>query len=181
MARRLSTRDQAAIRLRLYRPRHAPCRCDALVLVTGRIPDDALYHELSATLPSRHTERIGDCLAPSHIADAVFSGHRFAREFDEPLTRLRSAGKGQSHDTASIAPTSPPARTPGALQQRPWKQFTLPYRPIEVMSADHAEAIHDTALTILEEIGMKVLEPRARGYYASAGANDRGRRGARAL
>jgi oligopeptide transport system ATP-binding protein len=25
--------------------------------------------------------RIGDCFNPSHIADAVFSGHRFAREF----------------------------------------------------------------------------------------------------
>jgi trimethylamine--corrinoid protein Co-methyltransferase len=54
-----------------------------------------------------------------------------------------------------------PQRIPGALQQRPWKQFTLPYRPIEVLSADQVEAIHDTALTILEEIGMKVLEPRA--------------------
>ncbi len=64
-----------------------------------------------------------------------------------------------------------PARTPGALQQRPWKQFTLPYRPIEVLSADQVEAIHDTALTILEEIGMKVLEPRARALFGAAGAS----------
>ncbi len=28
--------------------------------------------------------RIGDCLAPGTIASAVFSGHKFAREFDEP-------------------------------------------------------------------------------------------------
>lgn len=61
-------------------------------------------------------------------------------------------------------------RTKGALQQRPWKQFTLPYRPIEVLSADHVEAIHQTGLTILEEIGMKVLEPRALALYRSAGA-----------
>ncbi len=27
--------------------------------------------------------RIGDCLAPSSIADAVYSGHRFAREFGD--------------------------------------------------------------------------------------------------
>jgi dimethylamine/trimethylamine dehydrogenase len=27
---------------------------------------------------------IGDCLAPGTIASAVFSGHKFAREFDEP-------------------------------------------------------------------------------------------------
>ena len=49
---------------------------------------------------------------------------------------------------------SRPQRIPGALQQRPWKQFTLPYRPIEVLSADQVEAIHDAALTILEEVGM---------------------------
>jgi len=63
-----------------------------------------------------------------------------------------------------------PQRIPGALQQRPWKQFTMPYRPIEVLSADQVEAIHETALIILEEIGMKVLEPRARAHFASAGA-----------
>ena len=28
--------------------------------------------------------RIGDCLAPGTIVSAVFSGHKFAREFDEP-------------------------------------------------------------------------------------------------
>jgi trimethylamine--corrinoid protein Co-methyltransferase len=63
-----------------------------------------------------------------------------------------------------------PARTVGAFAQRPWKQFSLPYEPVRILSADHVERIHDTALTILEEIGMKVLEPRARDYYARAGA-----------
>ncbi len=51
-----------------------------LVLVTGREPNDALRPELSRTATP-----IGDCLVPSSIADAVFSGHRFAREFgDDP-------------------------------------------------------------------------------------------------
>jgi dimethylamine/trimethylamine dehydrogenase len=27
---------------------------------------------------------IGDCLAPSTIAAAVYAGHRYAREFDQP-------------------------------------------------------------------------------------------------
>ena len=63
-----------------------------------------------------------------------------------------------------------PARIVGAIAQRPWKQFSLPYRPIEILSADNVQRIHDTALTILEEIGMKVLEPRARGCYRGAGA-----------
>jgi trimethylamine--corrinoid protein Co-methyltransferase len=63
-----------------------------------------------------------------------------------------------------------PTRTAGAFAQRPWKQFSLPYEPIKILSGDHVARIHDTALTILEEIGMKVLEPRARDYYRSAGA-----------
>ena len=63
-----------------------------------------------------------------------------------------------------------PTRTAGAITQRPWKQFSLPYEPIKILSADNVARIHDTALTILEEIGMKVLEPRARDHYARAGA-----------
>jgi len=63
------------------RPRALPC--DALLLVTGKVPRDALYHELLELMPAEAVTRIGDCLAPSHIADAVFSGHRFAREFGE--------------------------------------------------------------------------------------------------
>jgi trimethylamine--corrinoid protein Co-methyltransferase len=64
-----------------------------------------------------------------------------------------------------------PQRNITAIPLRPWKQFSLPYRPIEILSADQIEAIHDTALTILEEIGMKVLSPRARELYAHGGAH----------
>ncbi len=61
---------------------------DAIVLVTQRISDDALYHELRADedrLASEGIEavyRIGDCVAPQLIADAIFDGHRLAREID---------------------------------------------------------------------------------------------------
>ena len=50
---------------------------DHLVLVTGRVSRAALYAELDIA-----ATRIGDCLVPSSIADAVYSGHRFAREFE---------------------------------------------------------------------------------------------------
>lgn len=63
-----------------------------------------------------------------------------------------------------------PQRHAAAIHQQPWKQFSLPYRPIEILSADQVEAIHQTALTILEEIGMKVLSPKAREFYARGGA-----------
>ena len=62
-------------------------------------------------------------------------------------------------------------RVAGAIAQAPFRQFSMPYRPIEVLSADQIEAIHDSALTILETIGVRVLEPRARAFYAGAGAS----------
>jgi dimethylamine/trimethylamine dehydrogenase len=70
------------------RERRLPCA--ALLLVTMRLPNDALFHELSGD-PARlvdagitSLQRIGDCLSPSTIAAAVYSGHRSAREMDAP-------------------------------------------------------------------------------------------------
>ncbi|MCA3560830.1 MAG: FAD-dependent oxidoreductase [Aestuariivirga sp.] len=57
--------------------------CDTLILATGRLPDDRLLHQLSATPQPFAVHRVGDCLQPSSIADAVYSAHRFAREFGE--------------------------------------------------------------------------------------------------
>jgi dimethylamine/trimethylamine dehydrogenase len=62
----------------------------SLVLVTARLPDDALYRELASGPEAleaggiKTLTRIGDCLAPGTIAAAVYSGHRYARELDEP-------------------------------------------------------------------------------------------------
>ncbi len=62
----------------------------SVVMVTARLPEDTLYHALMAD-PARladagirSVERIGDCLAPGTIAAAVWSGHRAARELDQP-------------------------------------------------------------------------------------------------
>ena len=57
--------------------------CGTLILVTSRTPCDRLYTELMAQSPPFTVNRIGDCLQPSTIADAVYSAHRFAREFGE--------------------------------------------------------------------------------------------------
>ncbi|GAB1470351.1 NAD(P)-binding protein [Chloroflexota bacterium] len=62
--------------------------CDALVLVTDRIPNDSLYHELKPALTDGRLKSlriIGDAEAPNIIAQAVFSGHLAAREFDEVI------------------------------------------------------------------------------------------------
>ena len=62
----------------------------SLVLVTARLPTNELYfgvvgadEEHLETLPFG-LSRIGDCLAPSTIAAAVYDGHRYARELDNP-------------------------------------------------------------------------------------------------
>jgi len=58
----------------------------SLITVTARLPVDALYEELrdrwqEAGIAS--VTRIGDCWAPSTIQQAVYSGHKWARELDE--------------------------------------------------------------------------------------------------
>lgn len=63
---------------------------DCVVMVTARLPRDGLYRALSAMEGGSGPETvrlIGDCSAPSTIAAAVWSGRRFAEEFDaEPAT-----------------------------------------------------------------------------------------------
>ena len=54
-----------------------------------REPDNRLFQELGADPATavrgpRTMTQIGDCLAPSTIAAAVYDGHRYARELDEP-------------------------------------------------------------------------------------------------
>ncbi|MBL9050086.1 MAG: FAD-dependent oxidoreductase [Tabrizicola sp.] len=56
--------------------------CGTLVLATGRLPELGLWTALAAT--GVQATRVGDCLAPSSIADAVHSAHRFARLLGEP-------------------------------------------------------------------------------------------------
>jgi trimethylamine--corrinoid protein Co-methyltransferase len=63
-----------------------------------------------------------------------------------------------------------PARAAGAIEQLPFKQPRNRLPPVELVSADQLESIHEAALTILEEIGMDVLLPEAREVYRAAGA-----------
>jgi dimethylamine/trimethylamine dehydrogenase len=61
---------------------------DAVVLVTQRLSNESLYLELKADEDALQAEgveavyRIGDCVAPRLISEAVFDGHRLAREID---------------------------------------------------------------------------------------------------
>jgi trimethylamine--corrinoid protein Co-methyltransferase len=53
-----------------------------------------------------------------------------------------------------------------------WRQIKNPYPPIEQFSVDEIEAIHQASLTVLSEIGIKVLSPEARDIYVSAGMTE---------
>ena len=88
-----ATRDQGRFAC-VYTGEERNLSLGRLILVTGKLPEDALYHALTAIPDAPPVTRIGDCFNPSHIADAVFSGHRFAREFGSapssaPLKRER--------------------------------------------------------------------------------------------
>ncbi len=62
--------------------------CDAVVVVADRLPNDALHRELKPAHADGRLKSlrvIGDAEAPNIIAQAVFSGHLAAREFDEEI------------------------------------------------------------------------------------------------
>jgi dimethylamine/trimethylamine dehydrogenase len=64
--------------------------CASIVAVTARLPNDSLQQGLEAlseSWPGAGIEAvtpIGDCYAPGLIVHAVYAGHRYARELDEP-------------------------------------------------------------------------------------------------
>ena len=61
---------------------------DGVVLVSDRVSNDSLYYELKPALAEGKINSlriIGDAEAPNILAQAVFSGHLAAREFEETL------------------------------------------------------------------------------------------------
>jgi dimethylamine/trimethylamine dehydrogenase len=103
---------------------------DALVLVTQRLPRRELYDEVHAEVaadPEHEVEgvfRIGDCVAPrQQVADAIFDGHRLAREIDaadpaaaRPWIRERRVlgARDEDYDRVLGAASGAPERPKGA-------------------------------------------------------------------
>ena len=73
-----------------YTGRSEEIACDAVVMVTARLPDDQLYLDLKARESAwadngiRSVKVIGDANAPAAIAWATYAGHRYAEELEEP-------------------------------------------------------------------------------------------------
>lgn len=55
-------------------------------------------------------------------------------------------------------------------RQVDYRRLKNPFAPVPVFSEDRIAAIHEAALRVLEELGIKVLLPEARALFRAAGA-----------
>jgi dimethylamine/trimethylamine dehydrogenase len=91
LSRNLIEFDGSQVALQcIYTDRISTVPAGSVVTVTARLPNDELAQSLAAIAETVtnagivSVTSIGDCLAPSTIAAAVYAGHRYAREFDRP-------------------------------------------------------------------------------------------------
>lgn len=76
---------------------------------------------------------------------------------EEPRRQRQRGGRAAAHAAGT-------AREPN------YRQLRHPFAPQQVFSTDEVAHIHNTALRVLEELGVKVLLPEARKIFASGGA-----------
>jgi len=62
-------------------------------------------------------------------------------------------------------------RTGGGVPRLPWRRIVNPFAPVEILSADQVEAVHDAGLRILRDVGVEVLGGRAIDRFRAAGAD----------
>jgi dimethylamine/trimethylamine dehydrogenase len=86
LSRALRAAGPGGVRLEcVYTQRETSVAADCLVLVTARLPNDELLTEIAAAGRGPTATAIGDALAPGTIANAVWDGHRYAEELDDPV------------------------------------------------------------------------------------------------
>jgi len=66
--------------------------------------------------------------------------------------------------------SSTTARTAHGTPQLPAGQLTSPFAPLQALSAEQLELIHDASMRLLEQQGVELLSPRARELFRQAGA-----------
>jgi dimethylamine/trimethylamine dehydrogenase len=101
-----------------YTGRVAAVDCDAVVMVTARLPDEALAQALLAREPDwagaglLSVQAIGDALAPATIAHAVYAGRRYAEELD--LAPHDGDAVPFRREITALAPPEPASSLAGA-------------------------------------------------------------------
>ena len=168
-----------------------------MLIVGLRLPRGELFDALPeradelAAAGIRSVDRIGDALAPGAIAHAVHSGHKLARELgaaraaqpyrrDTPIVdaapdfdmRRPSASRRQAMErTRAAAAAGRPQREVGGIPQRPWKQFTLPYRADRDPVAPTRSRRSTTRRSpFSKRSACACCEPQARELYRAAPA-----------
>jgi trimethylamine--corrinoid protein Co-methyltransferase len=63
------------------------------------------------------------------------------------------------------------SRAGAAIPQLGAKNVRNPYPPMQLLSVDQVEAIHDASMHILENFGIEVMSPRALSLFEQAGAS----------
>ncbi len=90
LSRVVGISGDAVIIANLFTGEEQQLPCKSLVIVGARLAKNELFSALLARQADwqaagiQSIDRIGDALAPGAIAHAVYSGHRFARELDQP-------------------------------------------------------------------------------------------------
>jgi len=75
----------------MYTGRERQLDCEGVLMVTARLPNDALFQELCGDPGALQRAGVGsvtalaDALAPSTVQAAVYDGHRYAREIEDPV------------------------------------------------------------------------------------------------
>jgi dimethylamine/trimethylamine dehydrogenase len=103
----------------------AELAADSVVLITQRVSVDTLYRELRLAGDGPRAAgitgvfRVGDCVVPRLIADAIFDGHRLAREIDsddpaQPLPYIRENRVVGSTDDDYVATLRQTCSAPGS-------------------------------------------------------------------
>lgn len=64
----------------------------------------------------------------------------------------------------------PPRGETATKREVNYRQLKNPFPPMNVFSDDEIESMHEAALTVLEDLAIKVLLPEARGLYRAGGA-----------
>ena len=50
-----------------------------------------------------------------------------------------------------------------------WRELRYPYAPIEPLNPDQLDLIHDSSMTVLEDVGMRIQDGEARSVLRQAG------------
>jgi trimethylamine--corrinoid protein Co-methyltransferase len=76
---------------------------------------------------------------------------------------MKKKARRNSRRQKTVEDTSPP-------RSHTYRQLTHPFQPQRVFSDDAIDGLHNTALRVLEELGIRVLHPEARTIFSQAGA-----------